>query len=605
MSNFWLDRLRERINIFLFPHKEILLWVLRILSVVVSFVAVYAIVYYHGFPRTPRTDEIVRIITRLSLAFYALKYFLNFFYDFHPLAYLKRTWFEGILVLFIILMWFFYLIVGQQRIYAFFAQRGMEQFTNISILFIQFYVFIMVLVETAKASQYIDKIKIGPAGLLALSFLILIAFGTIMLLLPEMTTGHHIQFVDALFLSTSASCVTGLSPVEISDYLSLKGQVVILILIQLGGINIISFATFIALFYTGAEGLKQQSLLKDLLDTSGLSDARRILKRIVLYSFTIEIIGSVILYLLWEKDLSITSAGGLGFAALFHSVSSFNNAGFSIFPNGLMYEPVRMNLASHWIIAILIVLGGIGFSVLQEILDFKLLLTRIRTAWKRFQVQTKIVLITTFFLIILGALGIFLLEYNHSFQGLKLSDKITTAFFQSITARTAGFNTVNIGALSQTTLFLLIILMFIGASPGGTGGGIKTTTFLTLIKASIATIRGKKRLEAFKHTISFETVDKAYSVALLSLLLIVTGTFILTILQPDFTFTSILFEVVSAFGTVGLTMGITPLLGSAGKLVVIVTMYVGRVGTLTLAIAFLKKASFKDYVYPKANIMIG
>ncbi|HAL65926.1 MAG: Trk-type K+ transport system, membrane component, partial [Bacteroidetes bacterium 38_7] len=258
MSNSWLDRLRERINIFLFPHKEILLWVLRILSVVVSFVAVCAIVYYHGFPRTPRTDEIVRIITRLSLAFYALKYFLNFFYDFHPLAYLKRTWFEGILVLFIILMWVFYLIVGQQRIYAFFAQRGMEQFPDISILFIQFYVFIMVLVETAKAGQYIDKIKIGPAGLLALSFLILIAFGTIMLLLPEMTTGHHIQFVDALFLSTSASCVTGLSPVEISDYLSLKGQVVILILIQLGGINIISFATFIALFYTGAEGLKQQ-----------------------------------------------------------------------------------------------------------------------------------------------------------------------------------------------------------------------------------------------------------------------------------------------------------------------------------------------------------
>ena len=204
-----------------------------------------------------------------------------------------------------------------------------------------------------------------------------------------------------------------------------------------------------------------------------------------------------------------------------------------------------------------------------------------------------------------GALGVFLLEYNHSLYGLKLSDKITTVFFQSITARTAGYNTVNIGALSQATLFLLIILMFIGASPGGTGGGIKTTTFLTLIKASIATIRGKKRLEAFKHTISFETVDKAYSVALLSLILIVTGTFVLTVLQPDFSFTSILFEEVSAFGTVGLTMGITPFLTSASKMVIIITMYAGRVGTLTLAIAFLKKASFKDYAYPKANIMIG
>jgi len=605
MSNSWIDRVRERINIFLYPHKETLLWVLRILSIIVSLVAVCAIVYYHGFPRTPHTDDIVRIITIFSLAFYALKYFLNFFYDFHPLAYLRRTWFEGILVLFIILMGLFYLIVGQQRIYGFFAQRGMEQFPDLSILFIQFYVFIMVLLETAKAGQYIDRIKIGPAGLLALSFLILIAFGTAMLLLPEMTVDHHIQPVDALFISTSASCVTGLSTVDISNYFTFKGQVVILILIQLGGINIISFATFFALFYTGAEGLKQQSLLKELLDTSGLSDARRILKRIILYSFTIEIAGSIILCQLWEKDLSIASPGGVGFAALFHAVSSFNNAGFSIFPNGLMFEPVRMNLASHWIIAILIVLGGIGFSVLQEIFNFKLLLTKLRTAWKHFQVQTKIVLATTVCLIILGALGVFLLEYNHSLYGLKLSDKITTVFFQSITARTAGYNTVNIGALSQATLFLLIILMFIGASPGGTGGGIKTTTFLTLIKASIATIRGKKRLEAFKHTISFETVDKAYSVALLSLILIVTGTFVLTVLQPDFSFTSILFEEVSAFGTVGLTMGITPFLTSASKMVIIITMYAGKVGTLTLAIAFLKKASFKDYAYPKANIMIG
>jgi len=601
----WLNRIRESINLRLYPHKEGLLFSFRIMSFVVSALAIGSIVYYHGFPRTSGSDDVVHIITRWSLAFYVLKYFIGFFYDFHPLKFLRRTWFEGVLVLIIVFLGLFTLYYGASAVYNYFSFLGVPDLPGLYILFVQLYVFVMIGLELVKASQYIDRFNIGPAGTLILSFVILIASGTALLMLPEMTTLGHIRFIDALFTSTSASCVTGLVVVDTSSFYSLKGQIIIMLLIQLGGINIVSFATFFATFYGGSGGIRQQSLLKDLLATRGLSDTRLILRRILAFSFLIELAGALFIFITWRESLSHYSTAKQIFHSVFHSISAFNNAGFSTFPGGLMNPHVSANYLSHWVIAGLIVLGGIGFSVLQDVVGIKSIKKRKRQPWVKLQVQSKMVLLTTGGLILFGSCMFFLLEYDTNLSGISLFGKITSTVFQSVAARTAGFNTIDTGSLGLSVLLVLMVLMYIGGSPGSTGGGIKTTTFLTLLYASIATIRGKKSINIFRHNISFETVDKAYSVVLFSVGLIIVSTFLLSVTHKEFSFQALLFEELSAFSTVGLSLGITPYLNDAGKFIIITSMFIGRLGTLTLAIAFLKKASFKSYSYPRADIMIG
>jgi potassium uptake TrkH family protein len=600
-----IDKVRESINRRLYDHKEKLLYYLRILSFIVSVLSLAAIIYYHGFPQTPQSHWFIQRFIYGSLMFYVIKFFLKFFYDFHPLTFLRQNWLETLLVSFIVSLGLFSVTYGTDNVYQFFVRLGYKDVPQLFIIFFQLYVFIFIGSELVKASHYIDRLHIGPAGLMVSSFLLIIGGGTLLLMLPEMTTSQSISFWDALFTSTSATCVTGLTVVDTSTYFTFKGQLVILVLIQLGGINILAFASFFANFYGGGVGLRQQSLLKDLLSVSGLSDTRAILKEIVIYSFVIEIIGSILLYLCWLSTPYDHHVAGLGWAALFHSVSAFNNAGFSIFPGGLMYDGIRFNFVSHWIIMILIVLGGLGFSVIQDVFSVKAIMKRHKQKWVRKKVQTRIVLAVTIWLIFIGALFFFFIERNNTLANLSWIEKITLALFQSVTTRTAGFNTVDIGALALPSLVLFMFLMYIGASPGGTGGGIKTTTFLVLFKSAVATIRGKKHIESFRHTISFETVDKAYSVALFSMMLIFLAIFLMTLAEPHFSLVSLAFEVISAFGTVGLSMGITPYLSEFGKLIITITMFIGRIGTLTLAIAFLKKATFSDYTYPRADIMIG
>lgn len=604
-NNKGLNRFREAINLELYGHKEHLLYILRILSFVVSVLSLAAIIYYHGFPQTSETRKFIQGFIYFSLIFYVIKFTLKWLYDFHPLNFLKQNWFETSLVSIIIVLGLFTLIYGKDNVYEFFVRLGVKDIPQLLIIFFQAYIFFFIGTELVKASSYIDRLHIGPAGLMVTAFLIIIGGGTILLMLPEMTVSGNISFWDALFTSTSATCVTGLAVLDTATYFTFKGQAVIMILIQLGGINILAFASFFATFYGNGAGLRQQSLLKDLFSVSGLSDTRSILKEIVIYSFVIETIGTILLYLSWLPTQYDRNVAGLGWAAIFHSVSAFNNAGFSIFPGGLMYDSIRYNLISHWIIMALIVLGGLGFSVLQDVFSIRAIMQRQKQKWVRKKVQTRIVLSVTFWLIFVGALLFLLIEHKHTLADLSWPEKITMAFFQSVTTRTAGFNTVDIGSLALPTLVLFMFLMYVGASPGGTGGGIKTTTFLVLFKSAVATIRGKKHIESFRHTISFESVDKAYSVALFSMMLIFLATFLMTLAEPYFSLVSLLFEVISAFGTVGLSMGITPYLSDYSKMIITVTMFIGRIGTLTLAIAFLKKAAFSDYTYPKADIMIG
>jgi Trk-type K+ transport system membrane component len=490
-----LNRRRERINLKLFQHKDKVLGVLPFTSMIVTMFAMGSVIHYFGFPQTARSIAIEYRILQLSFSFYVLKYFINFFYDFHPLKFLKNNKFEGVIMLILVLVFILTNIFKLNIIKQFLLIFGYPGLVHYSIIILHLYFFIIIFIEVAKGSSYIAKINIGPEALLTMSFCLLILGGAGLLSLPEMTTMHFIRFVDALHVSTSACCVTGLTVVDPGTFFTVKGQFIIMMLIQLGGLNIICFAAFFATFMKNPSGLKYQSLVKELFTTQTISDTRHMIRKIVFYSLAIELIGATLLAIFWFGNVDFHNFQQRLFFSIFHSVSAFNNAGFALFKDNLMQTQIKYSYGVHIIIANLIVFGGIGFMVLQELFGKGLILDLLRLKFKRMSIHTKVVINTTFVLITAGALVTFVLEYNKTLADHGLGGKIIESFFQSVTCRTAGFNTINISLVSQPVLLFFILLMFIGASPGSTGGGIKTTTFAVLYKAAIATIRGKKNVE--------------------------------------------------------------------------------------------------------------
>jgi potassium uptake TrkH family protein len=492
--------------------------------------------------------------------------------------------------------------------FSFFAAEpqfnGMLFVSSLSVLVIQLFFFIILILDIAKASQRIGLLNLGPSALLALSFIILIFAGAGLLMLPEMTVDHSIRFVDALFTSCSASCVTGLIVVDTATFFTLKGKIIIMLLIQLGGLNIITFATYFTTFYKSS-GLKYQSLLKDLLSTEKVTENRRLLWDIILFSLIIEAIGSITLFFQWGDAVEFTSIRQQIFFSMFHTVSAFNNAGFALFTNNLYEESVRHLYGLQITIATLIFFGGLGFTVMHDIFAPKTILDRFRYPWKKLKVNTKIVLFTSIILVIFGAVMFYILEYNNTLDRSSIFGSIVSAVFQSVTTRTAGYNTVDFTQLGQPILIIMIMLMFIGASPGSTGGGIKTTTFAMLFKSAITTLRGKKNIEIFKSNISFDCIDRAYSLLLFAIIVILGSAFLLTITEPGVPFLDLLFEETSAFGTVGLSTGITADLSDAGKYIIITSMFIGRIGPLTLALSLIRRKGSNNYRYANANVMIG
>jgi potassium uptake TrkH family protein len=386
---------------------------------------------------------------------------------------------------------------------------------------------------------------------------------------------------------------------------TLKGKTVIMMLIQVGGLNIISFATLFATFYRNSTGVKMQSLIKDMVSTEKLSNTRALLRKIFLYSFFIELTGAILLFVSWPNELKFNGMEEKIYFSVFHSVSAFNNAGFGLFTDNLYDITVRHAYNLQLVIAALIFLGGIGFIVLEDVFGRENIRERRRLRWKKLQTHSRIALNTSLILIIAGALVFLIVEYNHSIQGYGVYGSIVSSVFQSVTCRTAGFNTVDFSHLGQPVLIFMIFLMYVGASPGSTGGGIKTTTFSVILRSALSTIRGKKNVEIVKHTISSETINRAYSIALFSISLIFISTFMLTFTEPDKDFLSLIFEEVSAFGTVGLSTGITASLSNAGKMIIILTMYIGRIGTLTLAMAITKKIVYTKYRYSEISVLVG
>jgi len=446
-----------------------------------------------------------------------------------------------------------------------------------------------------------------PVTFLILAFLITILIGTILLKLPW-ATPDNISFLDAFFTATSATCVTGLVVRDTGFGFTLFGQIVILFLIQLGGLGIMTSAAFIFLLFKKI-GIQAGSSLKTILEEEYIADVKKTIKFIIISTFILETIGAILLFLTWHGFFSDRSQ--LAFSSIFHSIAAFCNAGFSLFRNNL--ENFTGDISVNIIIASLIILGGIGFLVLEDFYKnlfsfFKNFVNHIKptihTHQKiKFTLHSKIVLIATALLILSGAILFYLFEKgNLSYFSQK--ELVLSSFFQIITARTAGFNTINIGSLTSPTLLLLIFIMFIGAAPTSTAGGIKVTAFVLIILSIIFFLRGKEEAVIFGRTISKFQIKKAFILAsiYLSFCLVI---FLLLLYTEGVNFEKILFEVFSAMGTVGLSTGITSHLTSIGKILIIITMFTGRLLPISIAIFASRELVKPKIIYPEEKIILG
>ncbi|WP_035436229.1 TrkH family potassium uptake protein [Bacillus sp. UNC322MFChir4.1] len=441
------------------------------------------------------------------------------------------------------------------------------------------------------------QIYMDPPKTLVVGFAFIIFIGTTLLTLPVATTdGQGLPWLNALFTATSATCVTGLVVVDTGTTFTLFGQLVILSLIQVGGLGFMTFAIFFSVLLGKRISLKERLLLQEALNNMSIAGIVRLAKRILIFTVVIEFIGATLLAIRFAFDMPLSKAVYYG---IFHSVSNFNNAGFDIMGNFKSLTDYVEDPIVTLVICALITLGGIGFIVMNEVYEYK----RIR----RLSLHTKVVLFTSSLLVVVGTLLIFLLEFHNpkTLQPLSAFGKVLASLFQAITPRTAGANTLNIPDLHHSTLFIIIILMYIGASPGSTGGGIKTTTFATLLGAVRSQVKGKEDVIFFRKRIAYDTIYKSLTVMLAGLFIVIIATMLLTITEPGKDFLMILFEATSAFGTVGLSMGLTPELSPLGKIIIILTMFAGRVGPLTIAFAVTLRRNSDPFSYPKGKIMIG
>jgi len=411
--------------------------------------------------------------------------------------------------------------------------------------------------------------------------------------------------MDAFFTSVSAVCVTGLSTIDIATVLTFKGQTVLMILIQLGGLNFITFASIFALLANPGVGTRYKSMLQSNYSVDSLESSVLLTGQIIRFSLLFELISAILLFFSWGPR-HFASFGDQVFHSLFHSVSAFNNAGFALYTGGLADAALGTNIPLGLVIAFTIIFGGLGFSPISEVFSAQSRSYRRSRPWIHYSVNTKIAVYAVLFLVPFGTFAFFFLEQFSVLRDMSVGVQWYHSFFSSVTTRTAGFNTIDFGAVALPTLLVVMMLMFIGGSSGSTAGGVKTSTFVLVFMNAMATIRGKKRVELFRQTISVELLNLALSAFLFSTSVIALGIFGLAITDGHFGLARIAFEEVSAFCTVGLSTGITSQFSDAGKIILMISMLIGRVGTITLAFALTsKRKDSQDYRYPNASVQVG
>lgn len=515
----------------------------------------------------------------------------------------KASHYSGIVIILYFLIVIFARLTGVE--WLDYLAKGEWVYLGIGIVFLS---------ELSKSSLFFDNFYFNPTILFVISFIGLILIGTVLLMLPRTTLEAPLSFVDAFFMATSAVCITGLSVTDISTNFSLFGQTIIMLLIQVGGLGIMTFTGFFGYFFSGGFSFKNQLMFGEILGENKLNDVVSTLLTIIFITLLFEFIGGVFIYFTLDPSL-FNGMGERVFFAAFHAISAFCNAGFSILSDGVTNPGYRFNYNFQITLTLIFVLGGLGFGTVYNFytylkgkLNAIICLVFLKKSYKHkaqpFSFNTKFILLCNAIVLVLATVSYFLMEQKNTLipDGSAFGEWVTSLFMANA-SRSAGFNSVNVNFVSTPTLIMLTTLMWMGASPGSTGGGVKVTTVAIAFMNIFSLARGKDSIEVFKRKIAFESNNKAFAIIILSVLTITFSFVLLNFSDPDKSMKALLFESVSAYTTCGLSLGVTPSLSATGKMVVIFTMFVGRVGMLTLLVAFIKNTKNKSYVYPTEKLL--
>ncbi|WP_448520482.1 TrkH family potassium uptake protein [Rhodoflexus sp.] len=602
----------SRFDSFFFQYSESVNRLLRWLSYLTSVLTVLLLIYRYGFIHAPQAYEQIKYMYKMLLLLFLLVFLMRWFFSINRLTFLQQSPLESVLYGLLVAHIVLEQLIGIPPVLYYLLLFSINPAPLIYEHLTGVFMLLLTILDLARLSTLLAEIKVKPGVIFIASFALLILIGTGLLMLPSMTVEGEITFLDALFTAASASCVTGLIVVDTGTFFTTKGQVVIMLLFQLGGLGVVSFATFFATFMSGGVGIKQQSMLQNHLSAESLTEAKAALRKIVTITFIIELLGAIAIYNAWGDDRweggasPFANTGERIFYSVFHSISAFCNAGFSLFTDGYYNHDffIHEMFGLHFVTVIIVVFGGLGFNVIEDIFSPANIRERIARPWKKLQLSTKIPLAGTLILLTGGTLAFMILEYDQ-LRVLNIGQAFVTALFQSAVTRTAGFNTMDFSTLQNPTIILCIFLMFIGTAPGSTGGGIKINTFALVLLSAIRNIRGEKKIIIEQRYIPNELVSRAFTLLLFAFTYNSFAVLLLTITEAGQPIHVLVFEQISAFATVGLSMNLTSSLSVGGKIVIILSMFIGRIGPLTLAIALSGTPKSNLLKYPRTYLMIG
>lgn len=592
------------------PYCRKLLRVTDAVTFLASLLLLVGVVYEHGFVISVMTLADLNVLYEVVWVVFLLHATLHIVLAFRETLkkYRPFTWVLNAL-LYLTLLPVFWGI----------PETGLGRYVCLFLNHRTFHLVLLLLLALLQLSSGVIRLlgkRTNPSLILAGSFFFIICLGTALLLLPRCTY-EGISWVDALFVSTSAVCVTGLVPVDVATTFTALGQWVIILLIQIGGLGVMTLTCFFAMFFMGNTSIYNQLAVKDMVSSDSLSSLLSTVMYVLLFTLVIEGFGMLMLFFSIHGTLGMTLQEELVFSA-FHAVSAFCNAGFSTL-SGNLGNPLVMHQHNllYMTVSVLIILGGIGFPILVNLKNIvgyylKRLLFWIRTGkrdrrkiWHLYNLNTKIVLLMTLILLSGGTVAIAFFEWNGAFAGMSVGDKCVQAFFNATCPRTAGFSSVSLTAFSLQSLLLMLLLMAIGGAAQSTAGGIKVNAFAAIVLNLWAVLRGKERVEVFRRQLSDDSIRRSNATLLMYLVILFVGVFVLSLLEPRASLLALIFECTSALSTVGSSLDLTPTLCNASKLWVSLLMFVGRVGVITIVLGFVRVQRNTKYKYPNDHLIIN
>jgi len=596
---------KHKIAIFIFKNQELIQKILRFFTVISSLMVLGVLIYRYGYNHTQENLDMIILVTRFFYLVFIISFIVRLTLSKDKKHFLNNNAFEAILLLLVIYDGISYYLFGHPVLEKLLIKLNVKNYRSIYHFFIQFFLLVFVALELIKSINSIYTGKLRPTTLFILSFVLLILGGGFLLTLPGFNrSGLPLNFIDAVFTSGSASCVTGLTVVNTGTFYNTKGQIVILMLIQLGGIGILTFASFFASFIKKGIGVRHNIAMNELLDAENISGSYFLIKRILVMTFVIEALGALGIYMLWG-DYHFSSSGEKIYYSIYHSISAFCNAGFSPFEYNMETPLVAELYMLHIFMGVIIFFGSLGFPVIRDLFSPLKLRERLSEPWREWKLSSKIAVYMSIILILIGMVSFHVLHVRYLPEHKSSIAHFAISFFQSVNLRTCGFSSISLEHLPNPLMLISIFLMFIGASSASTGGGIKTSTFVVMMVAVIGTIRGKKDMNIGNRRIAIDLIYKAFAVVIFSGLFVLLVITILTFTDPKMEILRLAYEAVSAFATVGLSTGITSNLSNASKVIITFTMFVGRVGIVTLAYSLSTKSLQADYKHATTHMPIG